>query len=182
MSIAQLKAMQSTGTEIASHTISHVDLTTLNAKELTHELADSQKTLEQDFGGQILDFTSPYGAYNTYTLDTISKYYHSQKNAEGTVDGSDDLLSSINVAGSFDPMNIVSFSVRDDTSLADLQNLLTDTEQQNGWLVLTYHQIDNSGEMFSVTPDVFRAQMQLISKSPLRSATIGQVLDRFEKK
>jgi hypothetical protein len=154
----------------------------LSAKELTHELADSQKTLEQDFGGQILDFTSPYGAYNAYTLQMISKYYRSQKNAEGTVDISDDPLASINVAGSFDPMNIVSFSVRDDTSLADIQRLLSDTEQHNGWLVLTYHQIDTSSETFSVTPAAFKAQMQLVNESSLRSATVGQVLDRIEER
>lgn len=182
MSVAQLKAMQSTGTEIASHTISHADLTTLSTKELAHELADSQKTLEQDFGGRIPDFTSPYGAYNAYTLSMISKYYHSQKNAEGTVDVTTDPLGSINVAGSFDPMNIVSFSVRDDTTLVDIQRMLVDTEQHDGWLVLTYHQIDTSGETFSVAPDMFRAQMQLISNSPIRSATVGQVLEGFEKR
>lgn len=182
MSVEQLRAMQHAGTEIASHTVSHADLTTLTGQELTHELADSQKTLQHDFGVSVRDFTSPYGGFDTYTLGMIGHYYRSQKNAEGTVNDATDLSSSINLRETFDPLNIISLSVRKDTTLTDLQQLLSDTEQHNGWLVLTYHQIDTGGDTFSVTPQAFQAQMRLIRNSPIRSATVGQVLDSLGDK
>jgi len=175
MSVSQIKAMQAAGDDIAAHTDTHADLTTLDSIQLKHELADSKNILEREFGGNIRDFTSPYGAYNTYTLQTISKYYRSQKNAEG--DPTAHPLEAINTAGEFNALNIRSYSVRQSTTLTDLQKLLDNARDHNGWLVLTYHQVDDSGSDFSVTPSVFKQQIQLISKSNIRSATVGKVLD-----
>ncbi|HMH31061.1 MAG TPA: polysaccharide deacetylase family protein, partial [Methylomirabilota bacterium] len=50
MSVAQLHAMQNAGTEIASHTITHPDLTTLDDAALKHELAGSKSQLSAEFG------------------------------------------------------------------------------------------------------------------------------------
>ncbi|HLC91434.1 MAG TPA: polysaccharide deacetylase family protein [Candidatus Saccharimonadales bacterium] len=175
LSIDQLKAMQKAGEEIAAHTITHSDLTTLDVKQIEHELKDAQSTLERNFGGSVRDFTSPFGAYNTYTLKTIAKYYRSQKNAEG--DPVANPLEAINVASDFNALNIRSYSVRRSTTMADLNKLLDNARNNNGWLVLTYHQVDNSGADFSVTPDFFRKQIELLSKSNVRSATVGTVLD-----
>lgn len=177
MSVAQLRSMESTGTEIASHTVSHPDLTTLNAQELTRELADSQKTLRQDFGGGVLDFTSPYGAYNAYTLKMIGTYYRSQKNAEG--DPAANELEAINVGANFDPLNFKSYSVRGDTTLADLKKLVTATQAEHAWLVLTYHQIDDSKDTFSVTPEAFQAQLAYLSQTTVRDAPVSQVMDAY---
>ena len=177
MSAGQLRAMQQTGTEIASHTVDHPDLTTLNAGELDHELKDSQSTLERLFGGRVQDFTSPYGAYNVYTLHQIGLYYRSQKNAEGDASSTADPLRTINTAANFNPLNFPSFSVRNTTTAADIQRLIDEAVKTNGWLVLTYHQVDNSGGEFAVTPAVFKQQLDLIRNSPMRSATVGQMMD-----
>ncbi len=174
MSVDQVKSMQKAGHEVAGHTINHVDLTMLDDEQLTRQLADSKQALEKDFG-PIRDFTSPYGAYNSYTLKQISKYYRSQKNAEGDPAAND--LEAINVSSSSDPLNFVSYSVRKTTILDDLKRLVTAAQTHNGWLVLTYHQIDYSGETFSVTPEDFKQQMDYLSKVNIRSATVGQVMD-----
>lgn len=175
MSKAQIHSMQQAGHEIGSHTVSHADLTTLDDTELGHELLDSKNTLKSEFNTPIKDFTSPYGSYNKHTLETIGKYYRSQKNAEGDPDANE--LEAINIRDSFDPLNIKSYSVRQNTSLEDIQKLIKAAKENNGWLVLTYHQVDSSKETFSVTPENFKQQMQLISKSNLRAPTLGKVLD-----
>ncbi len=174
MSVAQLQSMEKAGHQIASHTVTHPDLTTLTDQELDYELGTSKAILTSDFG-PIKDFTSPYGAYNAHTLQMISKYYRSQKNAEG--DPSAYPLESINVKKTFDPMNITSYTVRQSTTLDDIKKLLSNAHKNNGWLVLTYHQIDNSGDEYAVKPEVFAKQIQLVEQSNLRSATVGQVLD-----
>ena len=177
MSLPQLKSMQKAGHEIGSHTIGHSNLTMLDDNELTHELGDSQKTLEKEFGGQIRDFTSPYGAYNAHTLEMIGKYYRSQKNAEGDPAASE--LEAINVKDTFKPLNLTSYSVRQGTSLDDIKKLLKAAQDNNGWLVLTYHQIDYSGEEFSVPPEKFEQQMSFLGSSNVRSATVGQFMDAY---
>ena len=175
MSVAQIKSMQANGHEVASHTITHPDLTSLTDQELTHELLGSKQTLTKDFGPNIVDFTSPYGSYNAHTLQMIGKYYRSQKNSEG--DPAANELEAINTKAKFDPMNITSYSVRQTTTSADIKKLLEAARENNGWLVLTYHQIDESNDVYAVTPAVFAKQMQLIDDSNMRSATVGQVLN-----
>lgn len=174
MSVAQIKSLQAAGHQVAAHTVSHADLTALTDSELTHELVASKQTLNQDFG-PVKDFTSPYGAYNTHTLELISKYYRSQKNAEG--DPAANEREALNTKQSFNPMSIQSYSVRKTTTLEDIKKLIKAAQDNNGWLVLTYHQVDYSGQLYSVNPQVFARQMKLIDQSNLRTPTIGQVLD-----
>ncbi|HEY5550001.1 MAG TPA: polysaccharide deacetylase family protein [Candidatus Saccharimonadales bacterium] len=174
MTVEQLRSMQQAGHEIGSHTIAHADLTMLDEKQLTEELKSSQDTLSKHFG-PIRDFTSPYGAYNTRTLQEIGKYYRSQKNAEG--DPSADALGNINAKNGFNAFNFKSFSVRRHTTLEDLRKLVEATRTNNGWLVLTYHQIDHKNELYSVSPEAFEQQMAYLSGLSIRSATVGQFLD-----
>jgi peptidoglycan/xylan/chitin deacetylase (PgdA/CDA1 family) len=174
MSEAQLKSMKASGHEIAAHTVTHPDLTTLTDSQLDKELKDSKDIIGKDFG-TTQDFTSPYGAYNAHTLQEIGKFYRSQKNAEG--DPSANELESINVKSSFSALNIKSYSVRDSTTIYDLQKLVEDAQKHNGWLVLTYHQIDYSKENYSVNPQEFEKQIKYLSSLNVRSAPMGQVLD-----
>jgi len=177
MSVAQIQSMQKAGHEVASHTVSHPDLTTLSDQQLTYQLVQSKSTLNQDFG-PIYDFTSPYGAYNAHTLQIIGQNYRSQKNAEG--DPAANELEAINIKSTFNPLNVTSFTVRRTTTNAEIQKLLQAARQNNGWLVLTYHQIDNSSDEYAISPEVFAEQMQLIDRSNIRSATMGQVLNVLE--
>lgn len=178
MSIDQIKSMQANGHEVGSHTIDHLDLTQLDEAILTKQLKESKDVLTKNFG-PIKDFTSPYGAYNAHTLDSISKYYRTQKNAEG--DPAAHELEAINIGSTFNPLNVVSFSVRETTTLDELVKLINAAKKHNGWLVLTYHQIDRSGVEFSVNPEEFESQMALLYNTNVRSATVGQVMDIWQK-
>ena len=51
-------------TRVASHTINHLDVTTLDSATLHHELADSKRTLESRFGVKIQNFCYPAGHYD----------------------------------------------------------------------------------------------------------------------
>ena len=82
MTLAKMKALQNQGSEIASHTVSHPDLTTLSASQLTLELLQSQQTLQNNFAASINDFASPYGAYNSKVITEIKKYYASHRSTD----------------------------------------------------------------------------------------------------
>lgn len=174
MSIKQIRSMKQAGHEIASHTVSHPDLTKLSHDQLVDELKNSREALVKEFG-PIRDFTTPLGALNAATIKEVAKYYRSQKNAEGYI--SADGLGAINIKKGFNPLNYKSYSVRKSTSLEDIEKLLIANQKNKGWLILTYHQVDDSGAEYSVTPAVFREHMRMVSTSRNRSATVGRVFD-----
>lgn len=64
LSRVEVRAMMRDGWEIDAHTISHVDLTTLDAQRLTHEVAGSRAWLHKAFGVPVDFFCYPAGRYD----------------------------------------------------------------------------------------------------------------------
>lgn len=177
MSVAQVRSMQQAGHEIGSHTMTHQNLTTLDDAALAWELQESKDILTKEFG-PIYDFASPLGAKDERTLQAIGSLYRSQRNTEGDPNSSID--RGVNIASQFTTRNIKGYTVRTTTTLDDLRRMLNFAKANNGWLVLTYHQVDKSGEEYAVSPDILRKQLALIREYNIRVATIGQVLRASE--
>lgn len=183
MSTGQVKAMQKAGHEIGSHSMTHPDLTALSNANLIWELTEARKVLREELGVMPKDFASPLGAVNEHTLKAIAQTYRSQRDTEGDPKTVNEL--DVNVKEKWDIYNIKAYSVRRTTTLEDIQKLVDYAVQHNGWLVLTYHQVDENvdtnGEEFGVTPGELRRQLEVVSSRPIRSATVGQVLDAYER-
>lgn len=64
LSSKQTKKMVAAGWEIASHTITHPDLTVISPEQLETELVDSKRILERDLGVEVVNFCYPAGQYN----------------------------------------------------------------------------------------------------------------------
>jgi peptidoglycan/xylan/chitin deacetylase (PgdA/CDA1 family) len=64
LSRGEVRAMIRDGWEIDAHTISHLDLTTLDTSQLTHEVAGSRAWLRRAFGVPVAFFCYPAGRYN----------------------------------------------------------------------------------------------------------------------
>jgi peptidoglycan/xylan/chitin deacetylase (PgdA/CDA1 family) len=169
----QVVAIHNAGHEIASHTVTHRDLTKLDAQELVHEITDSKRALSSIIGRQVEHFAVPYGAYNTGVIREIQKEYTTHRNTYANIDEIG--LEDINTAENFDRYQIIALTIRKHTSIQDLERIIEFAKKHNGWLVLNYHQVDYSGNEYSVTPEQLIEQMQMISLQPLRIATIGQV-------
>lgn len=71
LSSNQVKKMYRAGWEIASHTITHPDLTTLDPATLEQELVGSKEMLEKDLGIEIVNFCYPAGQYNAEVADAV---------------------------------------------------------------------------------------------------------------
>ena len=63
-----LKELVSHGNSIGSHTVDHIDLTTLNTRQQEKELRVSKEALEKNLGIKVKAFCFPYGNYNKTTL------------------------------------------------------------------------------------------------------------------
>ena len=61
---AQVRRLIAAGWEIDAHTINHLDLTTLDAAALRHEVAGSRQLLRRDFHVPVDNFAYPAGRYN----------------------------------------------------------------------------------------------------------------------
>lgn len=174
MSEGQIKSLQKAGHEIASHTMSHPKLTELDNEDLVYELKQSKELLQQKFGS-IHDFATPLGAYNQAVTAEVQKYYRSHRNTDA--DPADVDYLDVNTREKFDQYNIIAYTIRRTTTLEDLRKLIEYTEANNGWLVLTYHQIDSSDAHFGVTKETFEEHIKLIASGNSRLPTISQVLD-----
>lgn len=177
MSEAQIRSMQKAGHEIASHTMSHPNLTELDNKDLIFELTQSKTLLEAKFGS-IKDFATPLGAYDDDVLKQVQQNYRSHRNTNADPETVDEL--DVNIKDYFDQYNIIAYTIRRTTTKEDLQKLISYTKKQNGWLVLTYHQVDSTDAAFGVTPEVLREQMMLVRDSGMRTPPIGAVLDAYK--
>lgn len=177
MSEKQVLSLQQHGHEIASHTMTHPNLTILGDDELDWELRESKYTLSTRFG-TIYDLASPLGAYDERVLAVAKKYYRSHRNTAAdpqTIDHKD-----VNIKEYFDRYEIIAYTVRQETTLEDIQKLLDYTKKHNGWLVLNYHQVDDSYQHYAVNAATLEEHLRLIARSKVRTPAFGNVLQAIE--
>jgi len=72
---SQIKEMADAGQEIASHTVNHLNLTTLSDEDLQYELEESKKLIEEKTGVSVISVCYPAGKYDDRVMDESNKYY-----------------------------------------------------------------------------------------------------------
>jgi peptidoglycan/xylan/chitin deacetylase (PgdA/CDA1 family) len=68
---ADVRKMLAAGWELASHTINHLDVTTLDSAQLATEIAGSKRELERRFGVKVTDFCYPAGHYDQAAIGEL---------------------------------------------------------------------------------------------------------------
>ncbi len=174
LSWKQIQAIHEAGHEIGCHSETHPDLRILDDEALNKQVHGCKTVLEKRFG-DITSFASPYGAFNQRTIATISTDFTSQRNTNG--DSSNGVTEDdINLAESFDQFNIIGMTIKRDTSVAEIKNLVDFTNANNGWLVLTYHQADDGGTKYGIDTASLEAQLKVINQAPARVVTVGEAI------
>jgi peptidoglycan/xylan/chitin deacetylase (PgdA/CDA1 family) len=160
-SVQQLYDFQKAGHEIASHTVDHQDLTKLNSKDLINELTESQKGLSKCFG-RVTDFAPPYGTYNPTTTKAVADAYSTSRSTD----------SGLNSADELNPYELKVENVRADTTPEQIQAWLDTAKVNHAWLILVYHQVDNSPGEYARTTAAFESDIQKIATSGIAVRTI----------
>jgi peptidoglycan/xylan/chitin deacetylase (PgdA/CDA1 family) len=70
---ADAKKMIQAGWELASHTVTHPDLTTLDSTELQREVAGSRQILRERFGVPVNNFCYPSGRYDDTVISAVHR-------------------------------------------------------------------------------------------------------------
>jgi peptidoglycan/xylan/chitin deacetylase (PgdA/CDA1 family) len=73
LSPGHVKSLLAAGWELASHSITHPDLTTVTPEQLASEVEKSKRGLEKQFGVEIEHFCYPAGQYNQAVADEVKK-------------------------------------------------------------------------------------------------------------
>jgi peptidoglycan/xylan/chitin deacetylase (PgdA/CDA1 family) len=70
---ADVRKMIDAGWELASHTVNHLDLTTLDSGQLATEIAGSKRKLERRFGVKVVNFCYPAGHYDQTAIAELRR-------------------------------------------------------------------------------------------------------------
>jgi peptidoglycan/xylan/chitin deacetylase (PgdA/CDA1 family) len=152
MTWSDIAALSQSGMGIASHTVTHCDLSKVTTAQLHNELVYSQQTL-RSHGYPASLFVYPYGgASDNQTVRAgVAQYYLA---ARGTVEGKCNLTS-------IDRYSIQSYDVYPDVTAEDFQRYLDDTAGATV-TVLYYHKIGYDAQDTAVSLGTFQAQMQYL--------------------
>ncbi len=162
MGFDTLKQLKASGHEIASHSLTHCDQTSLSQAEVEKNAEQSKKTLEQQGLGPIKSFAYPLGQYNQMTQDVYVRYYGLIRTSNA---GYNDRY--------FDETDIHSMGVLESTSDKEFQSWLETAKSQRQWVVLVYHRVNESGA-YNVTRDQLERQLAMIKKSGLQVLPVSE--------
>jgi peptidoglycan/xylan/chitin deacetylase (PgdA/CDA1 family) len=73
LTVRQIRLMIRQGWEVDAHTINHIDLTTLDASSLRHEVAGSRAWIRRRFHVPVAFFCYPSGRYNARVVAAVRK-------------------------------------------------------------------------------------------------------------
>ncbi len=165
MNATYIKALANGGHEIGSHSRTHPHLTQLTSAKLTDEIVGSKQALT-NIGINAQTFVYPYGEYNTAVVQAV-------KNA-GYI-GARTVNGGYNTSTT-DPYLLFHREINNTTTLAQVKNWVDTAIAQDKWLVLTFHQIDNTGAQYGNTPQLFQQVVDYVASTKVNVVTMGQGL------
>lgn len=181
LSLAQAKSLRQAGHEIMSHSMTHPRLTEISKNDLNFQLTESKKSL---VANKLVDdevhFAAPESMLNSAVTIAISKQYASSRNTYADLENGVN-ETDVNLKGDvFSRYNIIGFSVQSTTTTEQIRAALDYTKQNKGWLVLVYHQVDDSESKYAVSANTLERHLQLIKKSNIKAAPMDKVLSNSE--
>lgn len=201
MTYNDVKDFYTQGHELAWHTQTHADLTTL-----TDAQVDAELSLPANFTAGLnavgvpvtlpnfANFATPYGAYNASTwsqtpgtavstqVTADPMYVINKIMAKFSSHRSTDV--GFNTKGSFNANNIVVQNIEKTTTAANVQAWIDQAKASNAWLVLVYHEVYNTPDTavpakdraYDVTTTELNAQLDAIKTSGISVETVAQAL------
>src|SRR3989344_1526483 len=158
MSWAQVRRVQHKGWEITSHTRNH----SCDEHALTPEIVESElKGAKEDLDSQGVGsdhFVTPCGIQASIVKEVAKKYYLSFRTTE----------FGVNVLPLTDMYTITANSLEVNTSVDEVKEWIKEAEEKRGWLILVFHQIDESNSQYSISPFTLQEIVEAVSASKIQ--------------
>ncbi len=172
MNATQLQELVAAGHDIGSHTVNHLNLTTLTPEQQDYELQQS-KVLLKNYGFAIKDFALPFGGYNDAVIAKASLVYRGIRTSD----------NGFNTREYFNIKKIKSLPVGNTTTIDDVKGWIATAQKENAWLVLRFHQVDYSGTTYACTPELLKQILEASKVSGIKvsayNAAINEILPQL---
>ncbi len=181
MTLANLQGLAAAGHEIAGHTVTHPDLTTLTSDEATRQICNDRVNLT-NWGFRITNFAYPFAAENATTEAIVKKCGYNSARGLG------DIRTRFSCPGcplaeTIPPGNLYNTAAPDEEdsswTLADLQKSVTQAEPGGGWVQLTFHHVAaSSTDPLNITPTLLAQFATWLKARPATTSvkTVDQVI------
>ena len=168
MTWPQINRLKFLGWEITAHSRHHP----CEIEQLT------PAQIKQETNGALLDllqyqihpqiYVVPCGRTNQWVEQAVKLQYAALRTTEG----------EFNPLPIPDPYALGGFSLEINTRIEQVEEWLTQLQQnpQPQWLILIFHQIDNSGEQYSITPHLYQEIIQAVKDSGVQVVNPGPVI------
>ncbi len=171
MTEKQLRTLAKDGNEIGGHTLSHVNLTTVQGDDLKREICEDRQRLIS-FGLNPVSFAYPFGHYNAESRQTVMDCGY--LNARAVSNGP----ASIPPHDSF-AIPSMPYMVQD-TTFAKMTRYVAGLEAEGGgWAIFVFHHICDGCDKYAVSLDTFVEFAQWLGaqqKNGLQIKTMGEVM------
>ncbi|HHL42972.1 MAG TPA: polysaccharide deacetylase [Hellea balneolensis] len=162
--------LQAQGHEIAGHTYSHVDCTTLNMDHVRDEISKNHKALRaMGVTGTLDHFAFPYGAANPVLKKSLAKQFKSLRGIRPGVHHTQADLNGLKSAPLFSGAKL-------DYALELIEGL----KSRPAWLTLFAHDICDNPSEWGCTPNEFSRVVQQVKDTGADVLTIGKAITFLE--
>ena len=168
--LADAQLLQSEGNEIASHTVDHADLTTLNDAAMAAEIRDAKTYIAANFGGTIPTFVSPYGKYTTKVLAEIRANHKWHRTVTPGLISTESFTDQL-----------PSYDIHTGVPVAEVKAIIDTAIAQKKWGILTFHEIVDAGASSGTQLNKadFVAILNYVKSSGIEVVTIDQGANRL---
>jgi peptidoglycan/xylan/chitin deacetylase (PgdA/CDA1 family) len=160
----QMLEMQSAGHEFGSHTRTHAHLTALSPLDLNSEVFGSRSDLLTLGASPVSSFCYPYGEFNPTVVQAVKDAGYT--NARSVIYGYNNKTT--------DKYALLIQEVGLNTTLADAKGWINQAKSNKTWLILMFHQIDNTGNKNGTTPEIFKGIVDYLMLTNTKVVTIGE--------
>jgi peptidoglycan/xylan/chitin deacetylase (PgdA/CDA1 family) len=159
----QVLAMQSQGHEIGAHTRTHSDLTAMSESQMRSEILGSKADLLNAGVNSVTTFSYPFGAYNSMAVNIAREGFASARTSNGGF-----------VMKGEDPHTLEREGVKINTTMDQIKGWIDKAVQDKYWLVLVFHDVNNSGGEYSATPETLQQTIDYLKSKGVSVKTMAE--------
>jgi uncharacterized repeat protein (TIGR01451 family) len=184
LTYSEVQTLAAAGNEIGGHTVNHVDLTTLSLQDAQDEICNDRTTL-QAHGFTVSSFAYPSGNSNANVAALVAYCgYTSARITQGLGTAGWCATATCPAAETIPPLDPYDVratgSVTDTVTLAQLESLVTNAEQNGGgWVPFIFHDIGPDVDGYSISTAHFTEFLDWLSQRQSRGTivrTVGEVM------
>ena len=158
--------MQAAGNEIAVHTRTHSDLTTVSPAQLTSETQGARSDIVGAGFSPANTFAYPYGAYNDTVITAVRNAGH--VGARSTDPGYN--------LKTTDRYKLKTQQVDINTTVDQAKQWIDTAKSSKTWLTLMFHQVDDAGGPIGTTPPRLQEIVDYLASQNVRVVTVTEGL------